>query len=138
MYGEFRFMAVCERAFREPDGRETLQGLFNVTRVADLPIRLPLVVAIGAILYPEHSDKRLELMTWRFDANSEGHRQPIGEYVGSALQIPKGAVGPVCLPFHLEIPFENAGIHGFELFDPDRVFGTTEGPIAAYTFSISK
>ncbi len=134
MPSNFRFLVICRRAIRNVDNqRITFEGVVN-----DLTLMnnegIELVAAIGAVLLPVMEGKRLDLMAWKLAR--DGERQPIPGYAGTPLILPRG-IGALVAPYSIKVPVKETGIFGFDLFDPDGVFGQPEGLLATYMFSVT-
>jgi len=128
----FRFMVVCEGDLPEPDPDINLLRVVN-----DLQVRrgqaIELSVVVSAVPMASSGAQQLALMGYRLDRDKG--RTPISGWAGTHIDLPEGG-RPFVVPWLVTIQPEQSGIHGFELFDVDGVFGTKEAVLASYLFSV--
>lgn len=61
----------------------------------------------------------------------------MGFFDDRMLEIACPKCGPAVLPYSLTVPVRSTGIHGFDLFDREGVFGPSERLLATYMYSIT-
>jgi hypothetical protein len=131
MPNEFRFLVICQGATQRLDDHlVTLTGIVN-TLEATAGERSELAAVVGAVVHPEWKGKRLDLMAWRL--GKKGERLALPDYAGTPLILPE-ARGPQVMPYALSVPIPARGIYGFELFDPEGLFGRKNELLATYLF----